>query len=478
VTVRVHDAGGVDGCPRTARSHRDVVGVSRHAGDDGMTLTAMVSPLTAPLPTVAPVRPLDIALLGLGRVGSAVASLALNAPEAIGMSVRIAGALVRNCDRVRDDGLHRRVRLTSDAADLLARRPDLVIEVLGGIEPARTIVLQALERGIPVVTANKSLMAAHGDELIAAAARGGVALRYEACVLAGVPFLGTFASRPLAARISRVSGIVNGTTNFILTRMEREHQDFEDALADAQRRGFAEPNPASDVDGVDAVEKLSVLIRHFGHRTVRPAAIEMRGIRAVQSADLRHAREFGGAIKMVVDAEWSADGVKAFVGPAFVPAEHKLSRIDGVENAVCLHGRAGVGSSDPALDLFYAGPGAGPTVTAATILDDVTECRARPVDVTSAARAESRAPVRCDPPTTAWFVRISGVSLPHGPAIADFLSSYGVSLRRITANDTSMGGAACYLLTWPSPRARLERALTALADAAPCDTFCIRTLES
>jgi homoserine dehydrogenase len=442
-----------------------------------MTLTATVSPLTAPRPTAAPGRPLDIALLGLGRVGSAVASLALNAPEALGLPVRIAGALVRDCDRVREDGLHRRVRLTSDAADLLASRPDLVIEVLGGIEPARTIVLKALEHGIPVVTANKSLMAAHGDELLAAAVRGGAALRYEACVLAGVPFLGTFASRPLAARISRVTGIVNGTTNFILTRMDREHQDFEDALADAQRRGFAEPNPASDVDGVDAVEKLSVLIRHFGRRTVRPAAIETRGIRAIQAADLRHAREFGGAIKMVVDAEWNAEGVKAFVGPAFVQAEHKLSRIDGVENAVCLHGRSDAGSSDRAIDLFYAGPGAGPAVTAATILDDVTECRTRPVEFTSATRTESSEPVRCDPSTTAWFVRISGVTLPHGADIADFLASYGVSLRRIAADDTSIQGAACYLLTWPSPRARLERALAALADATRCDTFCIRTLE-
>jgi homoserine dehydrogenase len=416
-------------------------------------------------------------LLGLGRVGSAVASLALDAPESIGLPVRITGALVRDCDRVRGDGLHRRVRLTSDAADLLASRPELVIEVLGGIEPARTIVLKALEHGIPVVTANKSLMAAHGDELLAAAARGGAALRYEACVLAGVPFLGTFASRPLAARISRVTGIVNGTTNFILTSMDREHRDFEDALAEAQRRGFAEPDPASDVDGVDAVEKLSVLIRHFGRRTVRPAAIETRGIRAIQAADLRHAREFGGAIKMVVDAEWNADGVKAFVGPAFVPAEHKLSRIDGVENAVCLHGRPDAGSSERPIDLFYAGPGAGPAVTAATILDDVAECYARPAEFASAARRETTEPVRCDPATTAWFVRISGAGLPHGAEIADFLASYGVSLRRIAADGTS-NETTCYLLTWPSPRARVERALAALSDATRCDTFCIRTLEA
>ena len=453
-----------------------------------MSLTTTVPNLAGVLPVAsAATRPLDIALLGLGRVGSAVASLALNLPDSFGVSVQITGALVRDCERAREDGLHRRVRLTADAATLLARRPDLVVEVLGGIEPARTIVLQALEAGIPVVTANKSLMAAHGDELLAAAARGGAALRYEASVLAGVPFLGTFGSRPLAARISRVSGIVNGTTNYILTQMERAHQDFEDALANAQRLGLAEPDPGNDIDGVDAVEKLSVLIRHFGRRTVAPSAIETRGIREIQAADLRHAREFGGAIKPIVDAEWTADGVRAFVGPAFVPAAHKLSRIDGVENAVCLHGGSRLGDSRspassepakaPAIDLFYSGPGAGPAVTAATILDDVAECCARTVEFTSGTRDTSSKPVACEPAATAWFVRLRGITLPHGADISDLLGSYGVWLRRISTIDTSSGRAACYLLTWPAQRARLERALAALADASACEAFGIRTLE-
>jgi homoserine dehydrogenase len=449
--------------------------------DDGMSLTATGPTLTSVLPTSAPfaTRPLDVALLGLGRVGSAVASLALNPPDSFGLRVQLTGALVRDCDRIRQDGLHRRVRLTSDPVGLLAQRPDLVIEVLGGIEPARTIVLQALEAGIPVVTANKSLMAAHGDELLAAAARGGAALRYEASVLAGVPFLGTFGARPLAARICRVSGIVNGTTNYILTKMEREYQDFEDALADAQRLGLAEPDPGNDIDGIDAVEKLSVLIRHFGRRSVAPAAIETRGIREIQAADLRHAREFGGAIKPIVDAEWTLDGVRAFVGPAFVPVEHKLSRIDGVENAVCLHGGepGSTGSPAPAIDLFYSGPGAGPAVTAATILDDVAECCARALASAGGQRGTSTRPTACDPPATPWFIRLSGISLPHGADLSDLLGSYGVWLQRASTTDASSGRAACYLLTWPSPRARLERALAALADASACEAFCIRTLE-
>ncbi len=440
-----------------------------------MTMTAHVPTYSTPLASVASLpRTVDVALLGLGRVGSAVASLAINPPDTFGVNVRLAGALVRDCTRPREGALHRRVRLYDDASRLFARRPNLVIEVLGGIEPARSIVLEALERGIPVVTANKSLMAAHGDELLAAAALNGVSLRYEASVLAGVPFLGTFGARPLAARISRITGIVNGTSNFILTKMERERQDFGDALADAQRLGLAEPNPANDIEGVDAVEKLAVLIRHFARRSVAPSAIETSGIAGLTALDLRYAREFGGVIKAVVDAGWTREGVSAFAGPAFVPAEHKLSRIDGVENAVCLH-------SEAAGDLFYSGPGAGPAVTAATILDDVAECCATADESVPASRNAAPARCRiddCHAPATSWFVRLSGrPALPHGADLSDLLGSFGIWPRRVSNVDSSTGRTVCYLLTWPATRERIGSALTALSDAAGCETFFIRSLE-
>jgi homoserine dehydrogenase len=437
-----------------------------------MTMTASVHALTPVLPPAAPAlaRTLDVALLGLGRVGSAVAALALDPPPSYGLHLRVLGALVRDAERPREDSLHRRVRLSEDPSRLFSPRPDVVIEVLGGIEPARTIVLKALERGIAVVTANKSLMAAHGDELLETAAATGATLRYEASVLAGVPFLGTFGSRPLAARISRVTGIVNGTTNFILTKMERERQDFAGALYDAQRLGLAEPNPANDIDGIDAVEKLAVLIRHFGRHRVKPGAIETAGIRGVQALDITFAREFGGAIKPVVDADWSGGALTAFVGPAFVPATHKLSRIDGVENAVSLRSAA-------AGDLFYSGPGAGPAVTAATILDDVVECCRQPAAPLTAAEPGCVA-TSAQAPSTGWFVRISSNTLPGGADIADLLGSFGVPLRRISPVDTTTGRSVCYVLTWPATRARVERALSALGDAGGCETACLRTLEN
>ena len=259
--------------------------------------------------------------------------------------------------------------VTTDAESVFATRPAVVVEVLGGIEPARTLVLEALRRGLPVVTANKSLVAHHGDELMDAAARAGVALRYEASVIAGVPFLGTFARRPYASALSSLSGIVNGTTNFILSHMHGGTTEYDSALTEAQRRGFAEPDPGKDVGGVDAVEKLVILIRQFAGRRVSPADIETTGIGHITAADLREAHELGGVLKPVVLAEGldvDAAAIAAFAGPALVPARHPLAQVSLASNALRLRDIAGS-------ELCFTGPGAGPDVTAITILDDVVE---------------------------------------------------------------------------------------------------------
>ena len=222
----------------------------------------------------APSAPIRIALLGVGQVGGALAGL-LQEP-ALSRRFNLSSGLVRDLARPRPHATG--VPLTATLSQALGENPDVVVEVLGGLEPARTLILQAIERRIPVVTANKSLLAAHGDELLDAASTGGVPLRYEAAVLAGVPFLGTFANRSLARDITGVCGIVNGTTNFILSEMFEHRTDFATALAEAKRRGYAEPNPANDVNGVDAVEKLCVLLRHFGDWSVAPASISVEGI--------------------------------------------------------------------------------------------------------------------------------------------------------------------------------------------------------
>jgi homoserine dehydrogenase len=414
----------------------------------------------------APSAPIRIALLGVGQVGGALAGL-LQEP-ALSCRFNLSSGLVRDLARPRPHATG--VPLTATLSQALGENPDVVVEVLGGLEPARTLILQAIERRIPVVTANKSLLAAHGDELLDAASTGGVPLRYEAAVLAGVPFLGTFANRSLARDITGVCGIVNGTTNFILSEMFEHRTDFATALAEAKRRGYAEPNPANDVNGVDAVEKLCVLLRHFGDWSVAPASISVEGIDGLLMGDLTAAREFDGILKPVVQANWHDDKLSAFAGPAFVPVSHLLARVHGVQNAVVLRNRT-------AGDLFFAGPGAGPTVTAATVLDDVTEVAARGGDVRaggSAGRPWKRASP--DRPTTEWFVRLSGERLPEPTDIADLLASYGVWLRR-TSESRCDGGEQIWLLTHRCTEHQIADALARLASAVPCRTFRVRVLE-
>ena len=215
-----------------------------------------------------------IGLLGLGQVGSALARLILERPRTGDVRTEITTALVRDPVRPR---VTRGVAETCDPETVFDTQPTVIVEALGGLEPARTLVLEAIARGIPVVTANKSLLAHHGDELLEAASVAGVPLRYEASVIAGVPFLGTFARRPYASALSAFSGILNGTTNFILSQMADGGRDYGSALSDAQRRGFAEPDPSKDVGGVDAVEKLTILIRQFAGLRVDPGAIETDG---------------------------------------------------------------------------------------------------------------------------------------------------------------------------------------------------------
>ena len=306
-----------------------------------------------------PVHPLAIALLGLGQIGTAVARLVHEGHA----QARLAVALVRDPARPRPHCGP--VELTRDLDRVFASRPDVIVEVLGGIEPARTFVRAALERRIPVVTANKALVAHHGEELLDAAARTGTPFRYEASVLAGVPFLGTFAARPLAARVSGLTGIVNGTSNYVLTRATADGVTIAEAIADAQRLGFAEPDPGDDVDGIDAAHKLAVLAWHFGFGTVSPGELETRGLSGLGAPDLAAARELGGSIKPVATIAHSDDGVRGFVGPAFVPGAHRLAGIAGVENGLELTTGSG--------RLFFSGPGAGPLPTASTILDDVVE---------------------------------------------------------------------------------------------------------
>jgi homoserine dehydrogenase len=415
-------------------------------------------------PPSAAASNIRVSLLGLGTVGSAIAELA-GRPEAASAGVSITTALVRDVNRRRAIDTSR-LSLTADPACVLAAKPDVVVEVLGGIEPARTLVLQALQKRVPVVTANKSLLAAYGDELFAAAAASATPLLYEASVLAGVPFLTTFARRPFARQVTAIAGIVNGTSNLILTRMAAERASFDDALSGAQRGGYAEPDPSMDVDGGDALEKLCVLLRHFGGLSVDPAAVEKRGIRSVGPDDLEQAIALGGHVRPLVAAEWTGTQVAAYAGPAFVDDSNPLARVSGVQNAVALTTRWSG-------QLFFSGPGAGPTVTAATVLDDIQEIRRAP---SPAPAVPPASPAACETPATGWYIRLTSRDAPaeQAPAI---LGSLGVRVRRQSEVDSRDGRRRQWMVAHACSRDHLGAVLDLVASRCGCETWAIRAAD-
>jgi homoserine dehydrogenase len=379
-----------------------------------------------------------VGLLGLGQVGQAVVRLADDRDEArrLGFEFRVERALVRDVARPRRCEWTRRV--TDDPSAFMLGAYDVVIEAIGTIEPARTLVAQLLWRGTSVVTANKLLVAAHGDELSAIAAETGTSFRYEACALSAIPFIGTLARRPLVAAIDRVTAIVNGTSNFVLTQLAESGASFAEALEKAQDAGYAEPDPSRDIDGLDALDKLALLASLFGWGALSREDVEVVGISAVTADDLEAARQAGGVIKPVVSATRRRDGVEAFVGPAFVLKTEPLAAIGGALNGIRLDGKH-------VSNLFFSGPGAGPEVTAATLLDDAVEANQSAKGANGANGADrakgaqgAKGATDVDAPVTSWFVRLifPGV-VPSNLALQSLLLAAGLELEQIVDHSVS-----------------------------------------
>jgi homoserine dehydrogenase len=396
-------------------------------------------------------RTIRIGLLGLGQVGQAVARLAADrtATADAGLRVRVEQALVRDLDKPRR--CPKPGRLTNSSAAFLRGQYDVVIDALDTVEPARTLVARLLARGTSVVSANKALVAEHGAHLAAIAAEGGASFRYEATALSAVPFLGTLAERPLVAAVDRVLAIVNGTSNYLLTSLAEPGVSFAAALARAQALGYAEPDPSRDLDGLDAADKLLLLTSLFGWGRLSREALDVSGIRHVTSEDLAAARSLGGTIKAVVSAERDATGVRAFVGPAFLPSSEPLASLTGALNGIRLDGRH-------VTDLFFSGPGAGPDVTAATLLDDAAQA-------TSQRRVAARPVTPARPlfpcsPATRWLIRATfpGV-LPAGDAAGRLVAGAGLHVEG--AADYA-GAASRWFLIGPHSRRDVDAALSKL----------------
>jgi len=331
-------------------------------------------------PSAGSARPVRVGILGAGTVGREVARAFVDqSPRLVahdGDPLVLAGVAVRDLERGAAAGVP--TDLLTDAPAHLVGDPDvdLIVELMGGLEPARTLVLAALATGKHVVTANKALIASHGPELEAAARTTGGALRFEAAVGGGIPVLGPLASELAANRIISVRGIVNGTTNFILTAMAGEGRGYGDVLADAQARGYAEADPTADVEGHDAVAKLVILARLAFGMWLDPAAVATRldradgspgraGITGVTGEDVAAAAAEGRAIKLVASAAVASDGVvEAGVLPALLPLTSALGRTDGVVNRIEIDGV-------PVGRVAFEGPGAGGPATSSAVLGDL-----------------------------------------------------------------------------------------------------------
>lgn len=323
------------------------------------------------MPPTDPRAPLRVALLGCGVVGSAVARLlTTHADELaarVGTPLQIVGIAVRRLGRDRSAAGVPADLFTTDAEELVTRA-DLVVEVIGGIEPARSLLLRAMEHGASVVTANKALLAEDGPTLYAAADKHGVDLYFEAAVAGAIPLLRPVRESLAGDRIRRVLGIVNGTTNYVLDQMDRTGAGFAEAVEQAQQLGYAEADPTADVEGFDAAAKAAILASLAFHTRVSAADVHREGITEVSAADVAAAREMDCVVKLLAICERKDDGegegVSVRVHPAMIPRSHPLAGVREAFNAVFVQAEA-------AGELMFYGRGAGGDPTASAVLGDV-----------------------------------------------------------------------------------------------------------
>lgn len=409
-------------------------------------------------------RPLGIALLGCGTVGGGVLRLleqnADRLAARIGAPVAVHRVLVRDRAKPRVEACDR-AWITTNPNDVFDDdRVDVVLEVIGGVEPAGTYLARAIERGFGVVTANKTLVASRGAELCTAAAARGVDLAFEASVGGGIPIVRTLREAMTSDRVDRVVGIVNGTCNYILSKMREEGLDFAVALAEAQQKGFAEADPTLDVDGHDAAQKLAVLAMLAFGAEVNVAKIPTEGIRQLDGVDLRFADRFGFVPKHLAVGLDHGDRVELRVHPALVPQGSVLANVSGVMNAIALDAKA----LGPCV---LTGRGAGDLPTAVSVVADLVDvARARIEGAgglsTKGIRLAPRPIVPRGEGTSRAYLRFTVVDRPLVMAtIAGALGAEGVSIEQMVQEGRG-DAVEVVMLTHTCRMDALERALRAI----------------
>lgn len=381
---------------------------------------------------------LPVGLLGHGTVGSAVAELLAERAEAIarltGRRPELTGVLTRN----------------RGSFEEIVQRSEVVIELIGGIEPAREYVLAALRAGRHVVTANKQLICEHGEELFDAARENGVQLRFEAAVAGVVPVVRVLTESLAGIEIKRIHGIVNGTTNFILSAMEGG-ADYEHALAQAQEKGFAEADPEADVSGADAAAKMAILARLAFGTPVRLSDVRYEGIEHLMSDDLQYARELGLGLKLIGTAERLAGGISVRVHPAFLYGHHPLASVGGQFNAVTVE-------ADSITEITMSGPGAGGPQTASAVLGDLLSVIA-PTGSSGTPVAMPVALPLLEDTDSAFYLHVEVADRPGVlVAVAGVLDRWGASVKSVLQRGLGEN-ARLVMVTHPLSESRLRSAV-------------------
>ncbi len=407
---------------------------------------------------------IGIGILGAGVVGGSLIRRLIDDHDVIttktGLGLEVVKVAVRSLGKSRAFDLPRGM-LTADPMEVVNHpEVELVVEIMGGREPAGELVLAALAAGKPVVTANKELIATSGEQLLAAAAEAGVQLLFEAAVGGGIPIIRPVSESLAGEPIHRIVGIVNGTTNYILTQMSEEGASYEEALKEAQRLGYAEADPTADVSGADAAAKAAILASLGFGTWVALDHVHHEGIAGIDLVDIRLAQERGYVIKLLAFAERRPDGLSVRVHPSFVPVGHPLAGIRGATNAVFIEGSS-VG------ELLFAGPGAGGEPTATAVLGDVIDA-AR----TLGSGAESAPPIQLgtgnlvpfEDVETSWYIRTEVNDRPGVLAqIAQRFGDNDVSIRSVWQEGRGER-ATLILITHPTVESAQRAAVSGLSE--------------
>lgn len=401
--------------------------------------------------------------MGLGVVGSGVAGVLLKKGEAlarqVGISLALHRVLVRNLTKPRSVHLPEGV-LTTNPEDLLTNpHCHIIVEVMGGEEPAATYIRRALAGGKHVVTANKEVMAKHGPTLFRLAQQRQVYLLFEASVGGGIPLIGPLQRDLLANDITSLRAIINGTTNYILTRMARDGVDYQVALQEAQAKGYAEPDPTNDVEGIDAAYKLAVLSL-LAFRTFVPfPQIHREGITHLKAKDFRYAHELGYEIKLLAIGRKENGAVQARVHPVFVPSHTLLAKVDGAYNAIEVQG-------DLVGRVVFHGLGAGPAPTSSAVVNDILtiarsiKAQTRPLPWLDYDTPLSVRPM--DDLTTQYYLRLNVADRPGVLAqIAHILGELSISIASVIQKDAdpTAGTAEIVIMTHPAREGAVQEAL-------------------